>query len=111
MVLTFGCSSSREREDWTNAFDIFRKMALPVVGHPALQAAASTDGRLHVCVQQHVMYSYSSSPLLQWCCESVCEGPLFTCGSVVCPSRREVLDICDSGYAVRYVSCVNYSGN
>ena len=44
MVLTFGCASVMDREEWMTAFDVFRKMALPVSEHPALQASV-TNGR------------------------------------------------------------------
>lgn len=46
VVLTLGCSSFMEREEWTNAFDVFKKMALPVktiAEHPLPQS--TTDGR------------------------------------------------------------------
>jgi hypothetical protein len=43
VVLTFGCSSFMEREEWTNAFGAFRKMALPGTEHPPLQATPSTS--------------------------------------------------------------------
>ena len=44
VVLTFGCSSVKDREEWMTAFNVFRKMALPVSEHPALQASI-TNGR------------------------------------------------------------------
>jgi hypothetical protein len=47
VVLTFGCSSFMEREEWTNAFGAFRKMALPGTEHPPLQATPSTSGKCH----------------------------------------------------------------
>ena len=34
-----------EREDWTKAFDIFKKMALSVVEHPAIQSAPTANGK------------------------------------------------------------------
>jgi hypothetical protein len=44
VVLTFGCASVKDREEWMTAFDVFRKMALPVSEHPVLQASI-TNGR------------------------------------------------------------------
>ena len=50
-MLTLGCSSFMEREEWTNAFGIFKKMALPVktaqtvAEHPSPQPSSCTDGK------------------------------------------------------------------
>ena len=44
VVLTFGCASVKDREEWMAAFDVFRKMALPVSEHSALQTSI-TNGR------------------------------------------------------------------
>ena len=45
VVLTFGCSSVSEREEWMKAFDVFRQIALPAPEHPALHTVTSTDGK------------------------------------------------------------------
>jgi hypothetical protein len=43
VVLTFGCASVKDREEWMTAFDVFRKMALPVSEHPVLQASITNE--------------------------------------------------------------------
>ena len=44
VALTFGCASFMEREEWTKAFNIFKKMAPPIGG----QNTPTMNGKPHL---------------------------------------------------------------
>lgn len=53
VALTFGCSSFMEREEWTKAFNIFKKMAPPIGGQNTLTINGKPGNSSSVAMVTH----------------------------------------------------------